>query len=199
MDKDYRPNLSLKNRVEPDGIYARRVYDRVLEWYKAAETKVRLLLTVNGVFVTVAFSGLLGKAQNFTHAGAETYAFAVLAVVSLLAAVLCAATSLWSWHNRNIRDLEKLISVEGITYPPEAFWYFGNLAGWATKDLRGAMREIAGADRSFEARATAYHAIQSSTVVLRKHRFVNAGWAFTALTLLFFTAMGCSLFIRNTL
>jgi hypothetical protein len=44
--------------------YARRMYDRVIDWYKVAESKAQLILTVNGVFVSVAFGVSAGASPS---------------------------------------------------------------------------------------------------------------------------------------
>jgi hypothetical protein len=41
--------------------YARRLYLNILEWYKIADSKGQLLLTLNGAFVTVMTGFVLGK------------------------------------------------------------------------------------------------------------------------------------------
>jgi hypothetical protein len=46
------------------------MYDRVVDWYKVAETKAQLLLTVNGAFVTVAFGLLSGSAAELRRSPA---------------------------------------------------------------------------------------------------------------------------------
>ena len=46
--------------------YARRMYDRVIDWYKVAESKAQLILTVNGVFVSVAFGVSAGASALLT-------------------------------------------------------------------------------------------------------------------------------------
>jgi hypothetical protein len=40
------------------------MYDRVIDWYKVAETKAQFLLTVNGAFVTIAFDFYLAASKS---------------------------------------------------------------------------------------------------------------------------------------
>src|SRR4051812_28210859 len=71
--------------------YARRVYDRVMDWYKVAETKAQLVLTVNGVFITIGFGIVSAKPDGVSvptrTVGPETWGFLALAVSALAGAI----------------------------------------------------------------------------------------------------------------
>ncbi len=183
-----------------DAEYVRRVYERALDWYKVAETKAQLLLTVNGVFVTVVFgivSGRLGEAHEFADIlGVETWVFFLTSTGALLGAVTCAAACLWSQHGKNIKEAFARLGVDPDTpasYRPEVLWYFGHLANLR---IESAAAMISQADRRFEITALSYNVVQLSGIVLRKHRLVNAGWALTALALILLIGGGVSVFIR---
>ena len=49
-------------------------------------------------------------------------------------------------------------------------------------------------DRRFEIEKLSYHVVDLAHKVLRKHRYVNAGWAFTALALIALVAAGARFF-----
>jgi Pycsar effector protein len=182
--------------------YLRLMYASTRDWYTAAETKAQLLLAVNGVFVTLLFGFLFGNADG-VHAGSrafglDTLIFASVSVLALLAAVSCAVLSLWSLHGRAGRDFARL-GVEPAapdSYRPEVLWYFGYLARLPPDAAEAQLRA---ADRKTETEALIYHVIDLSRKVLRKHRWVNAGWALTALALFALAATGTSFLLHSRL
>lgn len=188
--------------VEIATAYIRRVYSSTREWYALVEGKAQLLLTVNGIFVTVLFGVLFGKAGDVhaevAHFGPETWVFLGVAVVALLSALVCAAGSLWSFHGRAKNEFDRLGVDPGNpkTYCAEVLWYFGHLA---RLDPDTAVEKLREADNEYEAKALSYNVIDLSNRVLHKHRLVNRGWALTALELIALVAAGTSFFIRAQL
>ena len=180
--------------------YARRVYASTLDWYKVADTKAQLLLTVNGAFVAIVSGALLGQVADvraFGDAfGVETWAFFLLAVVALAGAITCAARCLWSRLGRIAKDRFVQLGVrpeDPASYRPEVLWFFGHLAQLPTGPAAEMLRR---ADRSFELDALTYDVMFLSRNVLRKHQWVNAGWTLTALALLALIAGGASFVMR---
>ena len=53
--------------------YIRRVYASTREWYAVAETKGQLLLTVNGIFVSILFGVLFGKLGSVNSSAAARF------------------------------------------------------------------------------------------------------------------------------
>jgi len=94
--------------TEVDAEYVRRVYERAIDWYKVAEAKAQLILTVNGVLVTVVFSIFAGNIRDERDlakvSGVETWFFLLVCTGALLGAVTCAAACLWSQHGKSIRE-----------------------------------------------------------------------------------------------
>lgn len=99
--------------TDPGVEYARRVYDRAIDWYKVAEAKAQVLLTVNGAFVTIVFGLLSGNLMELagfsSSSGIETWILLSIAVSTLMGAIGSAAACLLSRHQHNIRtDLARL-------------------------------------------------------------------------------------------
>jgi Pycsar effector protein len=178
--------------------YLRHMYAMTRAWYTAAETKAQLLLAVNGLFVTILFGILFGnsgdrhlKAAGF---GSGTWVLLSVCAVALVTAIICAALCLWSLHGRAKADFDslKVDPEEPASYQPEVLWYFGHIAHLK----RGAVKErLRSVDRGFEIETLSYHVVDLAHKVLRKHRWVNAGWAFTALSLIALVAAGASFFV----
>jgi hypothetical protein len=191
---------SASSITEGDGEYVRHVYERAIDWYKVAESKAQLILTVNGVLVTVIFGitadhvsdgGELAKIS-----GVETWCFFVISTSALLGAVTSAAACLWSRHGANSKGTFALLGVDPErpdTYRPEVLWYFGDLAHL---QMEPAAALISQADREFEKVTLSYNVVHLARIVLRKHRFINAGWALTALAIASLILAWASVFVR---
>jgi hypothetical protein len=118
---------------------------------------VQLLLTANGILVTILFGVLLGRPDYADRvadvSGVETWAFFLIAAGALVGALLCAAATLLSQHRKNaLRTFRELgVRPENpLSYRPEVLWYFGYLAYLKSN----AAAELIGlADRAFEIKA----------------------------------------------
>jgi hypothetical protein len=180
--------------------YSRRVYDQAFSWYKTAESKAQLILTVNGAFVTIALSVLSGKSNgigpSYSAPGPETWAFLGVAIACLAGAICSATMCLLSRHNHNIEsDFTRLRVKPGekATYCPEALWYFGHLA---SLDFDHAVAALRGLGSGSEFLILTYNLVGLSRVVLRKHRLVNIGWLLTGVALLGLLGAAVSYLIR---
>jgi hypothetical protein len=178
--------------------YLRHMYAMTRVWYVAAETKAQLLLAVNGLFVTVLFGILFGNSGD-RHLGAGdfrlgTWVLISVSVVALVIAIICAALCLWSFHGRAKDEFDSLgVDPENpASYQPESLWYFGHVAHLEPGAVKERLRSV---DRRFEIETLSYHVVDLAHKVLRKHRWVNAGWAFTALALIALVAAGASFFV----
>lgn len=186
--------------AEVDAEYVRRVYERAMDWYKVAESKAQLILTVNGVLVTLAFGTAAGHTDGRElgkAAGVETWCCFMVVIGALLGAVVCAAACMWSRHGSNYKGTFALLGVDPedpSSYRPEVLWYFGDLAHL---QMGPAAAMIGRADRNFEITSLSYNVVHLARIVLRKHRFVNAGWALTALGIASLILGGASVFVRT--
>jgi hypothetical protein len=175
------------------------MYDRVIDWYKVAESKAQHILTVNGVFVSVAFglSAGAGSARRSGSAGPETIAFLGIGALALCASITCAAICLQSRHQFNRKTDFAQLGVDPLdrsTFGPEALWYFGHIAELPRDDVVAKLRT---ADEKFEMAALTYNVHGLAVVVLRKHRYINAGWALTALGLVALVIAAMSFVVRS--
>jgi hypothetical protein len=190
---------------EDDVEYARRVYDRALDWYKVAEAKAQLILAATGLFLTILGSGLFGKVNDIRALvelfGAETWVFLGISLLAVVGAVLCATWVLLSLHRRAAHDFASLHvdPADPNTYRPEVLWYFGHLASLQPGSAVTALRSVAAlrrADPTVEIAILSYNVVHLVRRVLRKHRLINAGWTLTALALVMLIAVAASLIVR---
>jgi hypothetical protein len=178
------------------------MYASTRNWYAAAETKAQLLLAVNGAFVTVLFGALFGQSSDVrTGTGAfgiDTWIFTGVSAMALVSAIVCAALSLWSVHGKSKRQFARLgiDPSDPTSYRAEALWYFGDVARLRPDAVTESLLK---ADRPFEVQVLIYHVIDLANKVLRKHRWVNAGWILTALALIALAAAGISFVLHARL
>lgn len=181
--------------------YARRMYDRSLDWYKVAESKAQLILTVNGAFVTVTFGLLSGSAAELRRSvaavGVLTWLFLTLALAALCGSITVAAMSLLSRHHHHIRNDFAQLNIDPAdeaTYRPEALWYYGHLASLRWQGVQERLRD---ADEDFEVQVLTYNVHGLARTVLRKHRLINAGWLLTSASLIALIAAGAALLLHG--
>ncbi|MGW3108278.1 hypothetical protein [Streptomyces sp. NPDC001100] len=171
-----------------------------MDWYKVAETKAQIILTVNGLLVTIFF-GITAQSLTADNlrtkiSGAEAWFFLFVSTCAVLGSVTCAVACLWSRHGANSQATFVQLGVDPEdphTYKPEVLWYFGDIANLP---ISPAMDLISQADIEFEIKALSYNVVHLSRVVLRKHRYLNAGWVLTAVAISSLILGGMSVFIR---
>jgi hypothetical protein len=80
--------------------YSRRLYERVIDWYKNADSKAQIILTLDGAFLTFITSSIfknpdeLSKiTQRFTF---YTWLFLILMCLCLVGSIIIALMCLWS-------------------------------------------------------------------------------------------------------
>jgi hypothetical protein len=188
-------------RGRPNIEHLRRVYDRAIDWYKTAESKAQLMLTVDGVLATISFGLLSGSADKLRGAlaiaGPETWALFAIAILGITGSIISAVASLLSRHEHNIRSNFQELGIrvdDPDTYVPEGLWYFGHLASLQSTPV---VERLSAADAQFEARALAYNVVGLSRVVLRKHRLINKGWALNSVAFIALIAAATSLLVRS--
>lgn len=179
------------------------MYDRVIDWYKVAESKAQFILTINGAFVAITFGLLSSNISDLgasrVRIGPDTWCFLGVALLALCGSIGSATFCLQSRHEHNIRIDFTQLGVDRNdknTYRPEALWYFGHVAElhceWVIERLRAF-------DEEQEFRTVAYNVHGLARVVLRKHRLINAGWTLTAVALIALMRAAASILIRGHL
>jgi hypothetical protein len=183
--------------------YARRLYLNILDWYKIADSKGQLLLTLDGAFVTIMTGFVLGKpaevhdkVQQFNP---ETWFLLIVAALAIALSIACAAACLWSRSGLGNGMIYRIINQLGVdpkrreTYTASVAWWFGMIA---LLDRRYISETIKRADQEFERDALVSQIIALSINVLRKHRWVNRGWVLTAISLGALVLMSATYILR---
>lgn len=187
----------------PSLVYVRRLFDNILDWYKNADTKAQILLTLAGVFISFLASTVFAKKKDIQSIldlfEIETWILLFFMVAFLIAAIVSALQCLRS-RLADPEDIEKhLLNIvndsEGKDRQwPETMWFFGMIA--QLKDRRRFQSRLHEFTEEDELRALSSQIFIVSRNVLNKHRWVNRGFLFISLTLLAFLASGVSYVAR---
>ena len=178
--------------------YSRRLYESVIDWYKNADSKAQIILTLDGAFLTFITSSIfkspdeLSKiTQRFTF---YTWLFLALMCLCLVGSIIIALMCLWSRVFISAkRDEALLLEKEKIRgserYSPSLMLFFKTIS-WLDHDKFQA--QLIGIDKEFEIRALASQSYLLSKRVYAKHLLINAGFILAAASLIFFLAGGIS-------
>lgn len=170
--------------------YSRSIYASVLDWYKVADTKGQLLLTLNGIYITVLSSIVIISPKDLVNRKASltpvTWLFlggaAAATIVSILSAIACLHSRLSNSKLDKTRDdFLKTDSAARDTYRPAVTFWFGTIA---RMDQRIGMEMLQSADEAFELAALTEEIFLLARNVLTKHRWVNRGWIAAGASLL---------------
>ncbi len=102
-----------RSSAPPNVEYARRMYDRAIDWYKIAESKAQLILTVNGAFVTITFGLVSGSVPEHGRSRSDdeaTYRPEGLWYFGHL------ATLRWQWVVDKLRAADDHFELTTLTY-----------------------------------------------------------------------------------
>jgi Family of unknown function (DUF5706) len=155
--------------------YSRRLYANVLGWYESAERKAQLILTIDGLVLSVvtASLALTGDAdRSFDDVGPVTWVLLALMFASFLGSLYSVVLCLVSR------------TAAGEREEAGAMWFFGMVARWEPERFRAAVRERA-ADDGFETDELLGQVAVLSRNVSRKHAWVNRAFVATALAFAF--------------
>jgi hypothetical protein len=181
--------------IQPGALeYSRSVFEHLMDWYKVADAKGRLLLTLNGIYITVLSSVALASPHNLiNHKATLTPAtWALLAgaaaatAISILSAIGCLYSRL---SNANLdKHLDRFAEPDPAAaspYRPVATFWFGTIA---RLDPKIGVPMLQSADEAFELAALTEEVFLLAPNVLAKHRWVNKGWAAAGTSLLLLLA-----------
>ena len=176
--------------------YARRLHALVLDWYRSAESKAQILLTLNGALLAFLTGSLFSRpsdlAQLAATTGMRTRVLLALMCVTLLSsvgfAISCVRSRLLSTRDLE-RDLAMVRSSPERPYPADILAFFQHLSYLNSSVLAGTLRA---ADADFELEALSSQIVKLSRNVAEKHRAANRGFVFTGLSLLLFLLAGVS-------
>jgi Family of unknown function (DUF5706) len=180
----------------------RALDERVIGWYRDAERKAQLILTLDGVFLSFlsasAFQASADLRATTARFGPETWVLLGLMAACLTLSIGSAVIALRSRmapQSKLQRELEQRRPTphDDATYGPAVTWYFQHLARLDPDALAGTLTR---ADASFAIQSLAHNLVPLAENVVRKHRWVNRGFFFAGAVLVFFLAAAVSYVTR---
>jgi len=180
-------------KLDPSVAYIRQLYGSVLDWYKSADAKAQVILTLDGVFLSFVANTLFGKADVYKL---PWYSFALLGLMSITLAISLfhAISCIWS-RIYTPEELKHFLAEAGVdcaryqTYTPSVCWFFQLIASLDKAEFEKRMRSL---EPEFEVDAMASQIFLLSGNVAKKHRHINYSFSFAAITLLLFLASAMS-------
>ncbi len=178
--------------------YARRLLERVIDWYKNADSKAQIILTLDGAFLTLLTTSvfknpaeLSGIVQRFNF---FTWLFLVLMCVCLVGSIVSALMCLWSrvflFSKRDavlVREKTRINETE--RYSPNVMLFFKTIS-WLDHDKF--QSQLADVNKEFEIKALASQTYLLAKRVTTKHLLINLGFLLSGAGLIFFLAGGLS-------
>ena len=170
--------------------YVRRLYANVLDWYKNADLKANIILTIDGAFLTFVSTALFYQAGDIGRIPLYTLVLLGLMALTLFISLSCAIACIWSriYRNREIDRMFKKREVDSkdyTTYIPSVSWFFQFISVLNKAEFEKKMRNL---EPTFEIDAMASQIYYLSKNVREKHKYVNFGFVFTVITMVFFLA-----------
>ena len=184
--------------------YAHRLYEDVLGWYKSADGKAQVVLTIDSAFLAFVTGTIFAKPLDLKAVVGSfttyTWAFLALMIVCLLASVVSA---IWCLSSRTYPgiELKELMDEAQAKYPdkdrcpPSTMWFFQMVAASDEKRFRATLDAV---DGPFEIEAMASQISKLAKNVVTKHRLVNAGFMLAISTLGLFFLAGLSYLFKNS-
>jgi len=182
--------------------YARDLYKLILDWYKSADSKAQVLLTLDGVFLTFLTTSIFTNPEEssklFATFTTTIWLFLLAMCACLAVSIFSAFSCLWSRLYLPLR-IPSVLQKEGIrpsdgeTYPPYSLGFFQFISRFQKDQLRERLKVL---DPEEEIEILSFQLIEVSKNVTKKHFWIDCGFFAASLSLLFFLCAGM-FYVRN--
>lgn len=178
--------------------YARRLFERIIDWYKTADSKAQIILTLDGAFLTFLTTSVFKNPDELTRIIQRfnffTWLFlglmCVCLILSIISALMCLWSRVWLFSKRDAALVsEKTRIKDAERYSPNVMLFFKTIS-WLDHDKF--QSQLADVDEEFEIKALASQSYLLSRRVNAKHLLVNLGFVLSGASLIFFLAGGMS-------
>jgi hypothetical protein len=190
--------------VSPGALeYAHLVFTNVVDWYKNADFKAQIILTLDGALIAFLTTSIFKKPSELLEITSKltpgTWFLLLFMCFSLAGSIASALMCLWSRVNFGIRrdkvlGVEKKRVAEGRKpYSPNVMLFFKTIS-WLDHD--SFQDQIITIDTPFQIRALASQSFLLSKRVYRKHVLANAGFVLVGISFLLFLASGVNYMVN---
>jgi hypothetical protein len=179
--------------------HARRLFDNCIDWYKSADSKAQVLLTLDGVFLAFLTSSVFGKpedaAQVVRRFCVDTWILLAVMCLAMTVSIFSAICCLWSrtYSKQELKEEFAKIVPDKDGYPPQVMWFFQFVQKLDRDTFTQQLLKI---DEPFAIKVLANQIVELSRTVLEKHSWINLGFASAAISLIAFVAALVSYIVR---
>ena len=186
------------SEISPSLDYARRLFERIIDWYKTADSKAQIILTLDGAFLTFLTTSVFKNPDELSRIiqrfNFSTWLFLVLMcvclMVSIISALMCLWSRVWLFSKRDavlVSEKKRIKNAE--KYSPNVMLFFKTIS-WLDHDKF--QSQLGDVDQEFEIKALASQSYLLAGRVNTKHLLVNLGFVLSGASLIFFLAGGMS-------
>jgi hypothetical protein len=179
--------------------HARHLFDNCLDWYRSADAKAQVLLSLDGVFLAFLTSSVFGRPSDAAlvvrRFGVDTWTFLGVMCAALTVSIFSAIRCLWS-RTYSEHDLKKKIAEAAPDkdgYPPQVTWFFQFVH---RLDPDTYTRQLLKVDEPYAIKVLASQIVELSRTVLAKHSWINLGFTSAAISLIAFVGALVSYVVR---
>jgi hypothetical protein len=159
-----------------------RIYNQVLDWYKSAESKAQIILSILSSFIVFSTGIIFSNSDNFQKAVAIfdlwIYLSLSFTATSMVYGLVCAFLCLRS--RLNIEPTKK--ENETVTYPEKDMYFFLNHTHHSPDILFTSLKEL---NIEKQLNVYSFQIIALSKNVKSKHKNVNRGFFALCLSVIF--------------
>lgn len=194
---------TVTTKQEPALEYSRLLFANILDWYKNADLKAQILLTFDGIFLSILDSSVFGKndkiVEILSYFGTETWILLGGMILTLIGSIYSALGCIRSRLADPVEITNHLLEIvqdSGLKLyqKPDTMWFFGHIA--RLKDRKRFQQRLEQFSEKDELTAISSQIFILSKNVLMKHAWVNRGFILIAVTLILFLAAATSYVIR---
>ena len=204
-DQHQRGDRVQKSEVDQSAAlaYSNLLFANVVEWYKNADSKAQIILTLDGALVAFLTGSIFrkpGELSDITSSLTPSTRFLLIAMCAcLVGSVISALMCLWSRiflgiKRDSVLGQERKRISEGVkAYSPNVMLFFKTIC-WLDHDRF--QEQLETTDTSFQIKALGSQAYLLSKRVYHKHVLVNAGFVMAGASLILFLASGISYLVH---
>jgi hypothetical protein len=185
--------------------YSNLLFANVLDWYRNADSKAQIILTLDGALVAFLTTSIFKRPAELSdiihNLNLRTWLLLMAMCACLVGSIISALMCLWSRVFLGIRrdsvlgQEQKKIRDGAKLYSPNVMLFFKTIC-WLDHDRF--QRQPETTDASFHIKALGSQAYLLSKRVYRKHVLVNAGFVLAGASLILFLASGVSYLVHLT-
>ena len=152
---------------------AEKIYGATYDWYKSAESKAQIVLTVLSSFIAFSTGIILANPDNFRKTVAIFDTLIYLALFLALMSILYGLYAAFMCLRSRLDTPTPPGEPEAITYPVNEMYFFGHHAYHRPEVLFYSLKNLT-VEKQIE--MLSYQIIALSRNVVAKHRYVNRGF-----------------------